>query len=146
MLKQVLGWIWFAIVQILCVSVAVIGWVILIPFCLTEAWVSDDISIKDSRPIDRWKWKPIGWLFGNPEDGVSGQYAVIWVNGSRQHYMPDAWAPWRAYCWSAWRNSADQLKYLFAWQNGPYKEFILFGVTHKIGWQTENGFKVPVLS
>src|SRR5690348_18401642 len=59
-------------------------------------------SIKDgSRPIDRWKWRWVGLAFDNLEDGVSGAQALVWVDGQLVPYMPNAWAPWRAHCWSA---------------------------------------------
>lgn len=139
------AWPWFALVQIISLVAMIVGWVVLIPFCLLQAWTpAAQKSIKgDGRSIDAWRWKLLGYVCNNPEDGVSGQTALVQGN---QPYMPNAWAPWRAYCWSAWRNSADNLKYVFAWEAGPLKEFTLFGRTHKIGWQRENGFKVPVLS
>ncbi len=91
------------------------GLVVLIPFCLAQAW-EPCMSTEGPWPvhqIDRWKWAPLNRVYGNPEDGVSGKYALIWVGGKRVPYMPNAWAPWRAYCWSAWRNTADQLKYTY---------------------------------
>lgn len=144
---RIFSWIWFAIVQLISLLAMILGLIVLIPFCLAQAWTLDAKSIKDGRPIDRWSWQPLNLIYGNPEDGVSGQTALIWVSATLQDsYMPNTWAPWRAYCWSAWRNSTGGLKYLFAWQNGPLKEFTLLGTRHKIGWQEENGRKVPVLS
>lgn len=77
---------------------------------------------------------------------MSGGEAIIWVDGKQAPYMPDAWAPWRAYCWSAWRNNCDQLKYRFAWKEGPFRQWTLFGRPQHAGWQAENGFNVPVIS
>lgn len=140
---NVLGWLWYAIVQLIMLFFTVLGWVLLIPVCVRQAWfVSALPSIKDGkRTIDRWQFAPLGCIYDNPEDGVSGQYALVWVNGVTSLYMPHAPAWWRAYCWSAWRNSCDNLKYVFAWQNGP--QALISG--HKIGWWLENGKKVPVL-
>lgn len=143
---QLMAWVYFAFVQLVSFIAMVIGWIVLIPFCLARAWTLDQNSLKDQRPVDRWTWPVLNIVYGNREDGVSGQTALIWVDDVLSPYMPNAWAPWRAYCWSAWRNSADGLKYLFAWSNGPIKEFTVFGTKHKIGWQLENGLKVPVLS
>lgn len=139
------AWAWFVVVQLIMLATAVIGWVMLIPFCLRRAWVLDAQSIKDGRPIDRWKWR---WLYPyqNPEDGVSGATALIWSSNGLVAYMPDAPAWWRAYCWSAWRNSCDNLKYVFAWEAGPLITFQFLGRTHCIGWKPENGRNVPVLS
>lgn len=145
-MNRFVAWVWFVLVQVICLVATVLGWIVLIPFCLARAWIVDTISIKDGRPIDRWRWVLLNSIYGNPEDGVSGQTALIWVNGSLSHYRLNAWAPWRAYLWSAWRNSADGLKYVFKWKRGPLVEFELFGRQHKLGWQFENGVKVPVIS
>lgn len=143
-------WVWFAIVQLVMLAAAVTGWLLLIPFCLSRAWILDSKSIKDGRSVDRWRWSLLNVVYGNPEDGVSGATALVWINGVLSPYMPNAWAPWRAYCWSAWRNSVDGLKYAFAWENGPFVEFTwsVLGRTRsaKVGWQRENGINVPVLS
>lgn len=140
-------WFRFACVELFQLEAMFLGWLVLIPFCLLKAWKPGAKSIKDGRPIDVWSWGPLNLVSGNPEDGASGQFALI--NGN-QPYMPNTWAPWRAYLWSAWRNSANNLKYVFAWTAGPYKEwsYSLFGKlrTAKIGWQMENGFNVSVIS
>jgi len=140
------AWLWFAIVQLICLVATIVGWFLLIPFCLTRAWVDNATSIKDGRQVDSWRWKPLNAIWGNPEDGVSGLTALVWIDGALTFYRPNAWAPWRAYLWSGWRNSADGLKYIFRWENGPLVEFELFGKPHKLGWQLENGVKVPVIS
>lgn len=67
-------------------------------------------------PVDRWSW---GWLnawYSNIEDGVSGQQAIVYVDGAG-HLGTYAstfpkWTPkWViAYAWSAWRNGANNLK------------------------------------
>jgi len=142
---RILQWAYFFLIQLVSLVAMVIGWIVLIPFCLVQAWTSDAVSIKDGRQIDRWSWRPLNAIFGNPEDGVSGQTALIWVNGVPSTYLPNAWAPWRAYCWSGWRNSCDGLKYAFALESGPYVELAVFGHILKLGWQRENGIKVPVL-
>lgn len=141
-----MAWIYFAFVQLVSLIAMMAGWLVLIPFCLARAWVQDEKSVKDQRPIDRWAWRPLNVLYGNREDGVSGQTALIWVDGVLSPYMPHAWAPWRAYCWSAWRNSCDNLKYVFAWKDGPFKQWTLLGRQQHIGWQVECGFNVPVIS
>lgn len=141
-----MAWIYFALVQLVSLIAMVLGWIVLIPFCLAQAWTLDDKSIKDQRPIDRWTWRPLNAVYGNREDGPSGQTALIWVNGVLSPYMPHAWAPWRAYCWSAWRNSCDNLKYVFAWKDGPFKQWTVLGRQQHAGWRLENGFNVPVIS
>lgn len=139
------AWLWFAAVQLISLVATVVGWIVLIPFCLGRLWLLDmqAKSIKDGRFIDTWDLPFIQAIYGNPEDGVSGAQALI--NGS-EPYMPDAWPPLRAYCWSALRNSCDNLKYVFAWKDGPFKQWTFFGRPQHAGWQMENGFNVPVIS
>jgi hypothetical protein len=133
------GWLWFAVVQLISLIAMVIGWVLLIPFCVAHAWVP-------IGSIDRWTWSPLNWMYGNPEDGVSGQYARIWnsTGTALVRYMPNASAAWRSYCWSAWRNSCNNLKYVFAHKDGPFwrREFGKFYV--QAGFYPNSGF--PVLS
>lgn len=138
-----LGWFWYATVQLVMLLFTVLGWFLLLPFCIAQYWYFETpkLSIKDSRPIDYWSCDCLNWVYGNPEDGVSGQQALIELNGSVSPYLPHASAWWRAYCWSALRNSCDNLKYVFAWRRGP--QAMLLG--HKVGWWPENGWKVPVL-
>lgn len=138
------AWVWFWTVQLIMLVAMIIGWFVLIPFCLAHAWKDDAaISVKDGRKISVWKWGLLNRIAGNKEDGASGKEAL--VNGNRP-YMPNAWAPWRAYLWSGWRNSVDNLKYEFADPKGPLLEWKLFGRPQKIGYQMENGFNVPVIS
>lgn len=50
------------------------------------------------------------------------------------------WDAYRAWRWSAWRNSCDSLKYVFAWEQGP--QATVWG--RKLGWWPENSVRVPV--
>lgn len=138
------GWLWFAIVQLIAFTATAIGWILLIPFCIAQAWIADTTSDKDGRKIDRWSWRPLNWIYGNREDGVSGYTALVWVDGYTQGpYLPKASAWARAYRWSALRNSCDNLKYVFAWKGGPFwrREFRSWYV--QAGWNS-SGF--PVIS
>jgi hypothetical protein len=90
------------------------GLFILIWPCLAEDW-EDCISTinpygRPPRKIDRWRSGWMDSIWGNPEDGVSGRYALIWnsTGTERVLYMPAAWDPWRAYCWNQ-RNSTNML-------------------------------------
>lgn len=154
-------WLKYAAIQGVQLLAAILGVFILLPFCWLEAWETDHDSnhyflgvrlsfrvrsIKDARVIDQWRCILFNLVYGNPEDGVSGQQALVWTNGVLGPYMPNAPAWWRAYCWSAFRNSCDNLKYVFADPKGPLVTFQLFGRTCKVGWQMENGYNVPVLS
>lgn len=139
-----MSWLWFLIVQLISLAATVVGWLLLIPFCLREAWVPVD-SIEVGRKTDRWALKCFNWVYGNPEDGVSGKCALVWnkEGTARVSFMPNAWAPWRAYVWSGWRNSADNLKYVFAWKGGPFYRWANSKFFFQIGWNP-SGF--PVLS
>jgi hypothetical protein len=141
------GLLW-ALVETVQLVAAVVGWVVLIVPCLRKSWHDTPSPFNPARTVDAWNSRGLQAIFGNPEDGVSGQHALIWLNGTTQgEYMPGADPRWRAYCWNA-RNSADQLKYWFAWRWGPLVlwEYKLFGKvrTLRVGWQDENGFNVPV--
>lgn len=138
------GWLWYIEVQLIMAVFMIIGWFLLLPFCLAHAWFPSAWgSINDGRTIDQWKLPLIGFFYDNLEDGVSGQQALVWNKAGtvRSPYMPHAPVWWRAYCWSAWRNSCDNLKYVFAWEHGP--QATIFG--HKLGWWPENDLKVPLL-
>lgn len=66
----------------------------------------------NGREIDSWDWNWLNTWFGNPEDGVSGMTALVWDLDKLVPYNPSG-SRWKAYCWSAWRNSVDALKYKF---------------------------------
>lgn len=90
-----------------------VGYGLLIPFCLARAWQPCTSTInpfgREPREIDEWKWAWLNRVYGNYEDSVSGAKALIWVNGERVLYRPNTWAPLRAWLWSAWRNSTNEL-------------------------------------
>jgi hypothetical protein len=76
-----------------------------------------DAAVPGPKPILVWSW-PINPVYGNREDGLLPTWYLP--------YLPD-WL--RVFLWTAWRNRSDNLKYVFAWKNGPfwYKNLILFG-------------------
>lgn len=89
--------------------------VILLPIiCLLRLWEPSVSTVnpfgRAARPIDKWRWQWVQRVYGNFEDGVSGAFALIWVNGERVLYMPNAWAPWRALCWN-FRNPIHNLNH-----------------------------------
>ena len=144
------GWVWYVEVQLIMLLFAGVGLVILWPFCLAHAWRDAVSPFDKNRRVDCWSWGPLNWVYGNPEDGVSGKYAIVWSNGEQVPYTalpvlqlshPSLYVAWRAYAWSALRNSCDNLKYWFHWENGPQAEIR----GHKIGWWPENGYCVPLL-
>lgn len=91
-----------------------VGWLLLLPFCLAKAWKTCPATVAGPIPlprlVDRWSWEPLNAIYGNPEDGVSGRYALVWTPVKLVPYWPAAPADWiRAYAWSAWRNSTNAL-------------------------------------
>lgn len=103
-----------------------LGYFVLLPACLLHAWTGPTYpSIKPYSPgqyaperkfVDQWKWKWLNYWYANTEDGVSGQYALVW-NPAVQYeddytLMLPHWTPkWAiAWCWSAWRNGANNVK------------------------------------
>lgn len=135
-MKLIVAGMWFAAIQLISLVVTVVGWILLIPFCIAQAWVPT--MAVSGRQIDRWKFRPLNWVYGNVEDGVSGQHALIWTATGQVPYRPNAHPAVRAYLWSAWRNSADNLKYLFRWSKGPFLQLHI-----KAGW---NSSGLPVIS
>lgn len=152
------AWVYFAWVQLVSLIAQLAGFAILLPFCVMHAWETSPIpSIKPGivrGPVDRWRSGLLDDVYGNPEDGVSGQTALVWGSGKDAGrlvpYWPSAPAWLRAYAWSAWRNSAGGLKYEFQWRGelpAPFKQVKLFGFIASFGWKPENGdYYVPVFS
>lgn len=96
-----------------------LGFPVLLFPCLFHLWTEP--TFKSIKPlpnralVDEWRWEWLNKWYGNSEDGVSGQQALIW--DSSGHLVPYAstfpartpkWVV--AYCWSAWRNNANNIK------------------------------------
>ena len=132
--------------QALTAAAMLLGICVLPIPCLLHAWQpSRARSINDGRRIDRWSWEWLNWLWGNPEDGVSGLTALVWVTGAtRAPYWPGCPSDaLRAYIWSAWRNSCDTLKYTLALTQFGTPSIVVAG--RRIGWSVENGRPVLVI-
>ncbi len=142
-----LPWAYFVAAQALTAVCMLLGFVVLLLPCALEAWeTSPYLSINPAHKgrIDRWSWGWLNPIWGNPEDGVSGQKALVWVNGVTQRpYWPGCPSPrLRAYVWSAWRNSCDQLKYTLAVTRFGTPSVVIAG--RRVGWSVENGRPVLV--
>jgi len=105
----------------------VLGFIVLPPFCIAKAWTGPTYpsvkpwpwgqeNVGPHRPfVDEWKWPLLNKWYGNSEDGVSGQHALIWDSSNRlvsyastlPSWMPE-WAV--AFAWSVWRNGANNIK------------------------------------
>ena len=129
------GWAWFVVVQLVCFAAMVVGWFLLAPLAAGKFW-KEGWSEHYEYVINVWRWKWIDRVWGNDEDGVTG--ALFYrerVPGTR----------WCTYLWTAWRNSSNNLRGVFARPQGPYYRW---GGTS--GWRGHVGFKPitgwPVLS
>jgi hypothetical protein len=145
--------VFFTVVQLLSWWATAIGWVLLIYPCARQLWVVDvdSINTQDPRKVSRWAswWRWLNPVYGQPEDGVSGAEAMIRnAHGSLMPYLPASGPRWRAYSWSALRNSTGGLKYLFEWRDGPLVTFTFLGPRHA-GWkefpQLKGSPHLPVL-
>ncbi len=102
----------------------ILGFFLLLPACIFNAWTDADYPSIKPYPavgikrleVDQWSWQWLNYWYANTEDGVSGQQAIIYVDGAGHlgtyaSTFP-SWTPkWViAYCWSAWRNGANNIK------------------------------------
>jgi hypothetical protein len=105
-------------IQIKIAFAVAAGFFVLLPACLLHAWTGLYPSIKplpNRTYVDVWRWQWLNYWYANSEDGVSGQQALVWTDANTLVWYPDTfphWTPkwWIAYCWSAWRNNANNLK------------------------------------
>ena len=124
------GWLYFAAVQCIALVTFFLGTVLLIPFAALRLWTDE--------PIPQWRGGKLMFPWGNLEDGVIG--APFY----RQRFKGDRWC---SYLWSAWRNNANNLRYIFRWYGHDGSPFVKkrWGKwTFQAGWFQDNGF--PVLS
>jgi len=102
-----LGWLYWIVWQALAVVLMVVGWFLLLPLALCGAWHDRPGLSKHypGRTVKAWRggWLTLPW--DNEEDGVTG---AAWYSAKHP-----TWPLWmRAYLWSAWRNSANNLRFL----------------------------------
>lgn len=129
-----MAWIYFAVVQLVALIATLVGWVILIPLSATRCWIMRESRYFPGRQIEVWRGGWLTWIWGNEEDSVIGNAE------HRARFKDDRLG---AYFWSAWRNSANNLRFIFRWQGGPFwrREFGKWYV--QAGWYP-NGY--PVIS
>ena len=129
-----MGWLLFIVVQLIAFVCTVVGWVILLPMAALGMWVTRQ-SYEYPKVVTAWRGGALTFLWGNEEDGVTGA----------DFYLPHAPSRLRAYLWSAWRNSANNLRFVFRWRSGPFYRWQNGAKTlyFQMGWNA-SGF--PVLS
>jgi hypothetical protein len=137
------GAIAFLAAQNVAALAMVVGWVLLLPWAARRAWVFGSSSHYPGKIVTRWDANWLQAVWGNWEDGVTG------VGTSKGEYLPFASDWWRAYMWSAWRNSANNLRFILRWygaEGAPFYRYVTPSGRwyFQAGWFADNGF--PVLS
>ena len=124
------GWIYFVLLELATFFfVQVPGVVILAPMAASHAWVTRESTVYPGKRVTVWKGGKLTWLWGNEENGVTGPI----------EYNADNTA-WKTYVWSAWRNSANNVRFLVSWKGGPWFQYrgknwyIQFGFRPDTGW------------
>ena len=104
-------WLYFAGFQVVCAALMVLGWVILLPAAACKFWEPAwSVHYPGSR-INVWKWRWLDAIWGNDEDGVTG--APFY-----QAQFADERV--RAYMWTAWRNSTNNMRWASAIPGGVF--------------------------
>jgi hypothetical protein len=128
------GWLYFVWFLVVDIVVMVIGWVLLAPFSLFKLWTVKYNFEFPGRPLPQWRGGKLMFVWGNLEDGVVGSVRY-------QERIPNKILS--SYLWSAWRNSANNLRFVFRWVGGPFYRKEWRQWYFQCGWY-DNGF--PVIS
>ena len=99
----------FIAVQLASTVLMVLGWALLLVL-----------------PYRNGKYLMLDGIYGNSEDGCEGPR---WYNPLQSR--------WRAYLWSAWRNSTNNFNRSQAWKGGPFWRWQNAGKT----WYAQAGFR-----
>lgn len=129
---KIVGWLWFVIIQILSLCLMVVGWIVLIPFVLLKSWHTGNSPVYSDRNITMWNLSILDKIYGNWEDGV---VPPDW-------YMTGINTLWRTYMWTAWRNSTNNLRWIFLWKDGPWFQYRNKGYYFQAGWRPDTGWYV----
>jgi hypothetical protein len=143
------GWAWFVAVQLICFLAMVVGWFLLLPLALCGAYFyatwTEDFRRKYHPRVDsisKWNWYWVDRVWGNWENGIDPGTQLV-IEG-KDVYMPGAPPWWRIYMWTAWRNSSNNLRWVFAWVGGPYYRWENSSWRGHIGFRPDTGW--PVIS
>jgi hypothetical protein len=124
-------------VELIAFAAMLVGWVLLLPFAAFRLWKDAPSRHYPGVIIPVWRWRIIDIVWGNDEDGVIG------AEFYRKRFPDERVC---AYMWSAYRNSSNNLRWVFAWKGGPFyrweskgkKWYFQAGFRRDFGW--------PVLS
>lgn len=105
--RSVRGWLVWTVFQLVSLVLTIIGWPLLLPLAFLEAWAPrpSKSSIFAGRNVNAWVGGWLTWIWCNEEDGVTGAPWYTLRYRTRSEKI-------NAYLWSAWRNSANNLRFL----------------------------------
>ena len=145
-----LAWLYLALIQVIAFVGTVLGIVILFFLSIFRCWKK---RASREYPYDIMAWS-IDWIdrvYGNEEDGIDGSrgyrldpegvlYQHVWIERTK------LWPEWlQVYWWSAWRNSDNNLRFVFRWIGGPFirREWMQAWPTFHKAWKFVTFTKVP---
>ncbi|MDB6085200.1 MAG: hypothetical protein JWN43_3081 [Gammaproteobacteria bacterium] len=139
---KALGWLWFVIVQLIELVALILGLIVLLVLAATKCWYIRESRYFPGRQITVWRGGYLSWPWGNEEDGVTGEASTQRAATYAARY-PNIRI--RAFMWSALRNPANNLRFVFRWRGGPFYRWENASHTFyfQAGWYA-NGY--PVLS
>lgn len=132
--NSVSAWLLFSIIQMIAFVVMLFGILLLLPLCALRYWTIRESRYFPGRTIAVWRGGWLTWIWGNEEDGVIG------ADFFRARFKDERLS---AYLWSAWRNPANNLRFIFQWKGGPFWRRERSGWYVQAGW---NSSGYPVLS
>lgn len=112
-------WRYYWCIQVVSFFAMIIGWFLLLPLAAFGRWKQAMSPVFRGKVITVWNSGFINATWGNYEDGV---VPPDWYLPGKQTWL-------RVYMWTAWRNSADNLKYEFRLSGGPFwrRQWAVFG-------------------
>lgn len=131
--NTVLDWTRWYLFEIGCAWMMVAGWVILLPMAAFKLWHVSESLHYPGRMITAWNCRWIDMVWGNAEDGVTGApFYMKRIPNER----------WRAYMWSAWRNSTNNMRWGGTLKGGPFFRHVGKKWIFQAGYRPDNGWPV----
>lgn len=126
-------WLTFWSFQARSLAATILGWFLLAPLAAMQNWVWIPSAAGKHDFISVWKPDWVDAVWGNAEDGVTGDtFYAQQVKGTRL----------RAYLWSAWRNSANNMRWGNAVLGGPFFRVTKGNWIFQMGYRPDNGWPV----
>jgi hypothetical protein len=105
--KIAAGWLYWIVWQALSLLAAAVGALILLPLAYFQLWETRPGKswMFGPQPVAAWRGGVLTALWCNEENGVTGADWYRKIHANRPVWL-------NAYLWSAWRNSANGLRWL----------------------------------